>query len=68
MVSGEIKPDCEKESVHEPPKLTVCVATVTDNDDAAKVMGDDVTADAGPVFPAASVTPPCARRNCSVPS
>lgn len=41
---------------------------VTDKPDAANVMTDESNAVAGPVFPAASTTPPVANRNCNVPS
>jgi hypothetical protein len=62
------KPDCEYESVHDPPKPTDFVPAVTDNADAARVTTDDVTSDNGPVFPAASTTPFAANFNCNVPS
>ena len=60
MESDPKSPDCEYESVHDPPKFTVWDAAVIDNADAASVTTDDETAVVGPVFPAASTTPPLA--------
>lgn len=62
------KPVCVYESDHEPPKFAVFVPAVTDNADAANVTADDVTSEAGPVFPAGSTTPLAASFNCNVPS
>jgi len=67
-VSEPNKPVWEYESVHEPPKLTVCEPAATPRDDAASVITDDVTSDNGPVLPAASATPPVASFDCRVPS
>jgi hypothetical protein len=67
-VSEPCNPDCEYESVQEPPKFTVWLAPVTESADAANVIGDDVNADVGPVLPAASTTPFAVSCNCNEPS
>ena len=68
IVSDPSRPVWEYESVHVPPKLIDLSAAVTDRAEAASVTVEESTAATGPVFPAVSDTPFCARRSWSVPS